>query len=133
MVTRPQPAANREHEGAGIALVRDGRGDRVVYLEFGSDADCTQKARERQKLECELVPQVRAPVCGDHRENFGGSRFRFIAVDRSDATIGEVVHEGKESGGWFARRMTLYWPIPRPTRRRPQRLEQPLVRKAAAA
>jgi hypothetical protein len=43
------------------------------------------------------------------------------------------VHEGKESGGRFARGATLYGPIPRPTRGGPQRLEQPLVRKAAAA
>jgi hypothetical protein len=43
------------------------------------------------------------------------------------------VHEGKESGSWFARGATLYWAIPRPARHGPQRLEQPLVRKAAAA
>ena len=105
-----------------------------MYLEFGSDAECTQTAREGQKLERYLVLQVRAPACGDHRENFGGARFRFIAVDRGDATIGEVVHEGKESGGWFARGVTLYWPIPRlGPGAAPQRLEQPLVRKAAAA
>jgi hypothetical protein len=46
----------------------------------------------------ELVPQMRTPVCGDHRENFGWPCFGFVTVDRSDGTIGEVVHEGKESG-----------------------------------
>ncbi len=39
MVTRPQPAANRENEGVGISLVRDGRGDSVVYLEFSPGAE----------------------------------------------------------------------------------------------
>ncbi len=69
-----------------------------MHLEFGSGAERAQKARERQEFECELAPQVRAPVRGDHRQNFGWSRFRFIAIDRGDRTIGEVVHEGKESG-----------------------------------
>jgi len=37
-VTRPQPAANRENKGLRIARACDGRGDGVVYLEFGSGA-----------------------------------------------------------------------------------------------